>query len=408
MRYWFLVFLIIITINIPVNAEELPLTKALDIAAKNNPDLRSARAAWEASKSKIPQALSLSDPKIGVEYDSIPANSSNFSDGMKMYTADQMIMFPGKIFAEWMMAQNESKMFEARYQKKLREVVSDIKSAYYDLFVFDHSIQIISQNKDLLQSFKKIAESKYSVGQVTQADALMAASEYAMAVNELENMRNERNVKAARLNSLLFKPVDAKLGNILQISLSSIEGLPKLSEIERRALNNRPELMEMKAMLDIKDAEQLKSKMGFFPDTTLGYKKRSGDGYDVMFSFTIPLYFWKQGYQLSETGSNRESADSAYKNMANMTSFEVRESYVMAENAQRTMKLYENKLVPLAEQALKVGVLSYQANKIDFSTLLNIQKNYRATKVKYYESRANYGKALAMFEKIIGRNINDN
>ncbi|MDD5593992.1 MAG: TolC family protein [Candidatus Margulisbacteria bacterium] len=386
-------------------AEPLTLSAAVARAAKNNPELAAARAQWEAAKAKVPQAISFADPKLGLEYDQIPSGSRKLEDGMKMYTAEQMIMFPGKIYAEWQMAGREADLFNARYKAKLLEIASQTRAAYYELYMVDRSIKVVAEVKDLLAGAKKTSETKYTTGMVAQTDLLQANIEYLMMNNELITLEQERKVKEAKLKSFIASP-DSDAVTIETETELDLPGLPASpDELEKSALKNRPELLAMKAELDARDAGQLRSKLEFFPDLDLGVRKRVNDGWDAMISFSVPLYFWKQGFGLSAAGLEREAAEAAYRNMQNMTRWEVREAYVMAETGIRTLELYKKSILPQSRQAVKVGLTAYQAGKIDFQALLLAEKMYREAGLKYYETQAGYGKARAELERIIGGEI---
>src|SRR3989338_3637581 len=307
--------LIVILYFAPAWAEQLSLKEAVETARKNNPDLAAARAKWEAAKVKGPQVLSLADPKLGLEYEQIPSGSRNPEDGMKMFTAEQMIMFPGKIYAEWQMAARESDFFGARYRAKLLEISSQAKAAYYDLFLVDRSLKIISEVKDLLSKIKITSQSKYTTGAVSQTDYLQANIEYLMMNNELITLGQERKVKEAKLRSILAAQGEGTIETEAELAFLGSSGAA--ADLEKAALEKRPELLAMKAELEAKDAGQLRSKMEFFPDLDLGVKKRVEDGWDAMLSFSVPLYFLKQSYGLAAAGLEREAAEAAYKNMQN-------------------------------------------------------------------------------------------
>jgi len=384
-------------------AEKLTLLEAVKIALDRNPDLQAAKAQRDAARAKIPQVLALDNPWIGLEYEQIPSGSRNLEDGMKMYTAEQMIMFPGKIYAEWQMAKAEAAMQEANYRAKVLEISSQVKSSYYDLFYAEQAIKTFSEIKELLSKIKKTAEAKYVVGGVVQSDVLMANIEYLMIDNELTTMRQERQVKEAKLKALI------NWGDDVTIETEAVLNLPGTIEpettLEKVAFDNRPELLAMKAELDMKDSAHLKSKMEYFPDTMLGVRKRVTDGWDAMISFSIPLYFWKQSYGISSVGLEREAAEAAYNNIKNMTIWMVRESWVMADSARRTYKLYEEKIIPQYAQALKVALAAYQTSKVDFQTLLNIERGYKEARLKLFESQVKYGKSLAELERIVGKEL---
>src|SRR3989339_204957 len=84
-----LVFLLIIFIASHAQAEKVPLAQVIKEALDSNSEVLAARSKWESAREKIPQMLSLDDPKIGLEYEQIPSGSRNLADGMKMYTAKQ-------------------------------------------------------------------------------------------------------------------------------------------------------------------------------------------------------------------------------------------------------------------------------------------------------------------------------
>lgn len=110
---------LILTIFSASLAGVLSLNEAVHTARERNLEIAAAKADWEAAKAKIPQTLSLDDPRIGLEYEQIPSGSRNPEDGMKMYTFEQMIMFPGKIYADYLMAGRAAEKAGARYQTKI-------------------------------------------------------------------------------------------------------------------------------------------------------------------------------------------------------------------------------------------------------------------------------------------------
>jgi len=393
-----LIFLVFIAAS--AFAGTLTLKEAVEAALKQNPEITSAKAEWESTKAKIPQALALDDPRLGLEYEQIPSGSRNPEDGMKMYTAEQMIMFPGKIYAEWQMARAEAEAAGANYKAKALEIAAQVKSAYYELFLADRAIEVIGEIRDFLLKIKKSAEAKYVVGDVVQSDVLMANIEYLMMDNELVTRQQERPVKEEKLKALLNRNDEVTIETEADLVLPGTIGSEK--ELEKAATLNRPELRAMKAELDAKDSAHFKSKMEFFPDTMLGVKKRAEDGWDAMISFSIPLYFWKQGYGVASVGLEKEAAEAAYQNMKNMTAWEVKEAWVMADSARRTVQLYEDKIVPQSAQALKAALAAYQAGKVDFQTFLNIERAYKEAKLKLFESRVKFGRTLAELDKIVG------
>lgn len=402
-KYFIFFFVTIVLLCSIAEASMLSVESAVKSAVANNPEITAAKNSLDAAKAKVPQMIALADPKIGLEYDQIPSGSRNLEDGMKMYTVEQMVMFPGKIYADYSMAVKTADLNDALYRAKLLEISSQVKSAYYDLYFIDRSIVTMREVGDLFLRIKKSAQAKYAVGAVMQMDVLQANIEYQLINNELLTMAQERGIKEARLKVLLNRsdgsPIEVDQNFALPETVGSVEVLVGA------ALEKRPELLAMKAEYEMKDAAHLKSKMEFFPDTMLGAKKRVGDGWDAMLSFSVPLYFWKQSYNISSVGLESEAAEAAYNNMKNMTVWEVKEDFVKADAALRTFSLYKEKIIPQSEQALKVALRAYQGGKADFQALLLAERMVKEAKLKLYENQASYGKALAELERIIGKEV---
>lgn len=402
-RTLFLTLAAVFLIASVAEAKPLGISEALNEALQHNPEIISARAEWEAAKAKVPQTLSLADPKLGLEYEQIPSGSRNPEDGMKMFIAGQMIMFPGKTAAEYLMAGREAEMFSARYRAKILEITAQVKASYYDLFLVDRSLAVAREVSDLLFKIKKSAGAKYAVGDVVQADVLQANIEYLMMSNEAVTLEEERKVKEAKLKVLMNQNDDITVETTAALNLPAT--LEPVSELEKRSLAARPELLAMKAEFEAKDYAHLRSKMEFFPDADLGVKKRVTDGWDAMISFSVPLYLWKQASGVAAAGLEREAAEAALNNMKNMTVCEVRESWVMADAAGRTARLYENSILPQSLQLLKVALGAYQSGKVDFQALLQTERMYTEARLKYFENLVKYGKALAELERITGGEI---
>ena len=89
----------------------------------------------------------------------------------------QMFPFPGKRELRGSMAQQEARAESFMFQGAELNLVSRLKSAFYELqFTYD-AIDVLSRNKILLERLAKLAENRYSVGQATQQDLIKSQVE---------------------------------------------------------------------------------------------------------------------------------------------------------------------------------------------------------------------------------------
>ena len=67
-----------------------------------------------------------------------------------------------------------------------KNIIAELKSAYYDWYFINKSIEITTKNKELLSKFAKIAEVKYEVGIGIQQDVLKAQVEVSRFIERLQ------------------------------------------------------------------------------------------------------------------------------------------------------------------------------------------------------------------------------
>ena len=118
------------------------LSSFIKEALTSNPEILSAKNAFESASARIPQAASLNDPMIEYEYDRITADRMLTGDPMKAFAVSQDIPFPTKLYLRAKIASKLAKMAYENYKTKERDVVSRLKSAYSELALIYKSIEI--------------------------------------------------------------------------------------------------------------------------------------------------------------------------------------------------------------------------------------------------------------------------
>jgi outer membrane protein TolC len=405
------IFVFIITLLIIVPTYGLSLDEAVSAALEHNPDILAAQKWWEAVKSKAIKVSTWPDPQIELMYEQIPQSGGSLDDAsMKMYGLSQMIPFPGKLTLKRRKAEDAAKIAEEKFRAKKREIVAKVKSAFYKLFFVDKSIQINSENKDLLKKFARIAEAKYVVNKATQHDVLKAQIEHSLLVNELITLEQKRQTARARLNTLLNRETDASIDTPAEIAVPEFAHGSEV--LEKLALESRPELKAMEYGLKMSENAHTLAKMEYLPNFKVKLLQREmrtmgRDGWNLGFMMDVPLWFWKEASGVSEAGARREEAEAAYNNMKNMVRFEVQEAYVRVDSAKRSAELFENEIIPQVEQALKSAVVAYESERVDFLTLLNSQKTLLESKLKNYGAFRDLGVSLAELERVVGKDLNE-
>jgi outer membrane protein TolC len=391
------------------SAETVSLKALIDEVLRNNPEIKAARGKWEAAKAAIPQARSLEDPLLSVMFDSIPDSSINpGASEERVYSITQEFPFPGKLSIMERMAEKEAQMAHEEYRGRGRDIIREVKAAYYDYFVIHRSIEVNLETKEILHHLAKTAEARYATGMVSQWDVLKAQIELSQLANEIIILNQEKESVRARINRLLNRPVDSPLGE--PVPIDGQRSVPPFEHLEEMAVEERPELKGMERAVEKEEAGLSLAKKGYYPDfmVRLGQREeeRSAAGWIAELGVTIPLWFrTKQDYAVRESVSRLDAARSEYQNMKNMVSFEVKDALVKIGTAKSLIDLHKNTHIPQAEQALMGARVGYETGKVDFFALMESWKTVKDYKLEYFKSLASFEQGWADLERAVGREL---
>ena len=202
-------------------------------ALQNNPEILAAKKRWEVYKEKVPQASALEDPMFGFGIINLPTNFSFRDEDMTMkeFSVSQKFPFPGKRPLMKEMAEKEAEAVFTEIQAKVHQIIKDVKAAYYDLSHVYRATEVIQRNKEILETFAKIAETRYSVGEGIQQDVIKAHVEVSKMVDELIMLGQKKRALEAKLNSLLNRPPETPVGKPEEVIFRpfplTIEELPE-------------------------------------------------------------------------------------------------------------------------------------------------------------------------------------
>lgn len=393
-----------------VSGETVSLQSLVTAAKENNPEIIAAKQELSAAKSGIIPSRTWADPKFEIMWEEIPTDKTSLgSSRMRVYSVSQMIPFPGKLSLKGSIQKETAKIYEQMYEAKELEVISKLKKSYNDYFFIHKSIEIYRENSELITHFSKVAEQRYAVGKAQQMDILRSHVELAKIENMIITLNQDKETIQADINTLLNRPPDDALGIPEKPVFSPLK--LTLKELEKIALDNRPELAALTDKITRSEKSLTLSKMGYLPDFMAAYKQRRMDGnfesWDANLGFTLPLYFWKQSGTVKEKKFGKDASASQYESLKNTTLYMVKAIYVKIDTAYRLAELYRTNFLPQAEQALKIAEISYKGGKISFLDLLDSERSLLNFQLEYYRYLTDYEKYTAELEKVLGLKLDD-
>ena len=395
-------------------ASSLTLEETVDAALRENPQLRSMRAKWEAMTERPVQERTLPNPML--QYSAMDM----IKDGNWPDTQEKRVMvlqeFPwfGKLGLRGKVATKEAEAMQREYEAMQREVIMMVKESYFDLYGVQRTIAITRAEEDVLKRMEQVAETRLATGQTPEQDVLKAQAEITMLKQKLLEFEQQENVLKAKLNQLVNRRADSPLGLALTEPQQGFDtGTEQLFSL---AEQNRPEIKGAQAQIERNQAERELMKKAFFPDYRLGVEYRNvgvdfsnfsrGDDM-LMFTVGLDLPIWRTKYNagVREADKMIESSQAGLEAVEKQTSFDVQDASFKLLTARRTFDLYNLSLIPQAEARFEASEAGYRTGKVEFLDLLESERFLLNARVMAAMAEGNVGMQLARLERAVGTDL---
>lgn len=397
-----------------VQAKQTSLRLLIDEALKNSPRVQATYNEWKAAEYRIRQASSLPDPTARYTYFGQNIETRVGPQEAK-YGASQKFPFPGKLSLKGKATRKKADILKEKYEASKRQLIKDVKFAYYDIFWLDRAIQIVEEEKLIVENLENVARRKYESAITSQQDVIKANVEISKLLDKLYSFKQQRNGLAAKMNSLLDRPAGSKFDKVLNID--SAEFNHTIEELHSIAKETKQELIAANLNIERAKYEKSLAMMDYLPDFTVGVdyiEVGSGktahlsDGEDAwvgMVSVNVPIWFDKLGAQVNEKKASLEASKKRFEDVENTIASEVVDLHFKINTYRDIVRLYKTALIPQTEQAFDAARIAYETGKVDFLSWLDSERILLQTRLAYYKSIVDYEKAIAYLERVVGRDL---
>jgi len=411
----------LVTILVFVAAEtraenEVILDDLIKEAAETNPEIMAARARWQSAQAIIEARGALPDPQFSYTY-FIENIETRVGAQRNIFGLKQSFPFYGKRDIRADVAQNEANALKESYEAVKREIIQQIKKAYYELFYIYKAIDIARDEKELLKRYEVIARNKYETGIGSQQNILKVQVEISHLNDKLLSLGNQKQMAEATINTLLSRSPNQSLGRPIAPKIEKIPYV--LDELLKIVEDNRQEVRVARALIERNREVYRLAKREYFPDLTLGVNyfdisqeplpaaDNGNDAWNIVFSINLPIWYNKLSSQVKSALEGVKASQKFRRDTLNLALFEVKDNHYKLITAQETIDLYENALIPQAEQSLKSAEAGYVAGKVSFLDLLDAERVLLKIHFGYWRAIADYAHRLADLERAVGMDLSE-
>lgn len=388
----------------------------IDSAIASNPELKASDARWQMFRNRIAQARSFEDPMLMLKIQNGIVNDPlNFRKDVmtqKVIGISQQLPFWGKRGLRGEVAEKDAESYRWAVEERKLELSRMVAEAYYQIYFTDKSLEIVDRNIRILDDFITLAETKYSVGQGAQQDVFKAQVERSKMFDMRISLEQQRKSLQANLNALLYRSADTPVGKIPDFEIKPLTQSP--DELRGIALENRPMIKSLTALIDKGKAGHNLAQKEFYPDfnVSLEYMQRGPamgeeglDMYSLGVTFNLPVQRARRHAMVAESYSEITMATEELNNLKNSINFGISDTLAQLERRSKLAELYRTGIIPQSEQSLESATIGYRVNKVDFLTLLDNRTTLFNYEREYYDSLADYQMKLAQLEALVGKEL---
>ena len=386
-------------------------------ALDGNPRVRGAFLEHQAARARIPQASTLPNPALSFTQH-LAGAQTRVGPQLSNISVSQALPWFGTLSDRREIAAAQSDIRSQSYAEQRAEVVRQVKLAYYDLAYLDQALRITGEEEQLLLHYEALAQARYSQGFGQQQEVLKLQAEVTRVLNRRQELSRQRTDFEAALNVLANRPVDTPVPTV-EIGERPAVGLDE-ETLHGTGLSERPEVTSARLRIESGGHEVRLARRRYRPDFTigvawgnvLGRRDEPGrtnpppgngrDTYSLTFGASIPVFRSSYDAGVREADARLSAAQEAYRDAANEVAFAVRSTAFRLTTIEGQLALFEDALLPQAEQALSATEEAYSAGVTGVLELLDSEEMLLDVRLGLARLQADYMKALAEMERAIG------
>jgi outer membrane protein TolC len=391
----------------PFSADE-----AVAEALQANPEIRAAVRRLSLAQLKGGTARSLDDPMLMMrDWDTPLRKPWDLNQAQLMVSLQQTFPDRRKRDLRAKLAEDDAGVAAIDLETLRQGVSAEVRKLCAELMRNADEMKVQDRQVSLLKEALAAALAQYTTGKVPQADVLRAQMALTRLNEHLIELEEERDNARAQLNALLGHSPDEAIE--IAGSYSSPVSLPAIEELERIAMEHRPELAALRAQIAKSRDEGKLTRLAMKPDFTagLGYMlmpagSASRNAYMAELSMNLPqLNRERHDGEAKQADAATDVSQAELDARASTVFLEVRLAQIELLAAEKRVKLYRDTLLPQAEASFKASTAAYQNNRAEFMSLIDAQNLLLDIQTAYYKASAATDEGAAQLERAIGAPI---
>jgi outer membrane protein TolC len=388
---------------------ELTAEAVVQQVLERNPSLAQMVAAWHAAQARYPQVTSLEDPMFAGTLGPATYGSNTVNPAYRLEIS-QKYPYPGKLQLRGQGAAAEAGAAHDEVEDMRLQLIESARAAFYDYYLAERALEVNAESIRLLQKAERDATSRYESGKAEKQDMLLARVEIGREQERRLGQEAQRRVAVARLNTLMHQQPDDPLPPAL-VRVAPAEALPDAAPLRAAALARRPDLQALANRIAAEEAALGLARKEFYPDFEpfFMYDRFMGNtsdsrplAYMLGLKMNLPVRLARRQAAVAEAMARLAQRRAELARLSDQVNFQVQEAYEKARQAERSVRLYLETILPVAQENAESARSLYREGKITATTRVEAERNLVGLRERYFEALADYARRRATLERVIG------
>jgi outer membrane protein TolC len=354
---------------VTVPGSEAEPTDYVRFALANHPAVAAARYDWQAAHHSIAPAKSLPDPQLTFQAD-IASTVMSLMPGV-MFD----LMSSGKRAAMGREAEAALTVARAQYSGTLVRVAAEVRRALVELAALDDAIVLRQAAADTAGQSAQLAAGAYAAGRgmdATLAEQFRAADTAERFRSETAQLLDRRSAARARLKSALGLAPESADPDWPRLPLVP-SALPAADELWRRIQTSNPDLVRMRAMVEMAVAGVEVARRGGSPDFSVGLMtdvKAAPWMWRPTATMTLPIWRTKIREAVAAAEARRDAATARVSAEQLEMAADLARMFAMVAEADRMIDYLDRSALPAIAQQRRTAESAYRSGSGAASMIL--------------------------------------
>ncbi len=437
-RLFLAIITVIVLASVPAQAQTpLTLPQAVQVALEKNPLRKAALADQRVASANVKEARSALLPHITFSETAMRGNDPVYVFGSRLrqqrFSAADFALnrlnrptpfgnFATRFGGQWNLFDSFANVLNVRQARDMQaaaaqqvertdqELIFRVVQAYYGLLLASKQQQVAEQAARTAQSILERSKSRFEAGLVVEADYLSAQVNAAQRQQQLIQARNGVALAQVQLANAMGTPADSVYAPVEALAEGTLP-LSPLPDLEKHALEQRPDLRQIKSQQAAQEKGVAAAKASFGPRLNAFASWEAdnpaftgGGGNNWTGGLELQFDLFAGGSKQARVQRERALQErvTAMRQVAeDGIRLEVRRAYYDVDAARQQVEVARSAQQQAAE-SLRINQNRYESGLATITDLLRVEDAARRSQADYWEAVYRYHTSSANLELATG------